>query len=127
MATVRTRYRIKLVSQVLSYSLIALTLSLSNPPPSTIPPVIPLGDDVRSGEWHKRSLRVGHTHMVATRMCSQYNTIHVPVEGGTVPADGHRDICLFIVIYCPPGAHMRHLATNKHTANGGPFPSTETQ
>ena len=59
-----------------SSSVIALTLSsLSSPVLPLLPWGLPQGDDVRSGEWHKRSLRVGHTHMIATRMCSQYNTI----------------------------------------------------
>ena len=29
------------------------------------------------------------------------------------------EICLFIFIYCPPGAQLRHLATNTRPANSG--------
>ena len=60
--------------------------------------------------------------------------VHVPVEGvigGSVcthlgekarpSPQTDTDICLFIVIYYPLGANMRHLATSTHPANGGRY------
>ena len=44
---------------------------------------------------------------------------HLGAEATTSPQTDTERFASIIIIYCPPGAQMRHLATNTHPANGG--------